>query len=156
MPSAARRRTAARTAKRCLIDSWMIRSSMFWRPLVIVARARLLDVGLDHVAVLGCVDRSRIDPANDLGPFRALLAQLQHTNFVSFADLREDHAEIAELLDRVGAHRQWNRPLIDRQKYAHRHARTPVPVPVGRSEEHTSELQSLMRNTYAVFCLKKK
>src|SRR3546814_9355860 len=27
---------------------------------------------------------------------------------------------------------------------------------VGRSEEHTSELQSLMRNSYAVFCLKKK
>src|SRR3546814_8207170 len=28
--------------------------------------------------------------------------------------------------------------------------------PKGRSEEHTSELQSLMRNSYAVFCLKKK
>src|SRR3546814_8689902 len=27
---------------------------------------------------------------------------------------------------------------------------------VMRSEEHTSELQSLMRNSYAVFCLKKK
>src|SRR3546814_8817791 len=27
---------------------------------------------------------------------------------------------------------------------------------VNRSEEHTSELQSLMRLTYAVFCLKKK
>src|SRR3546814_7172682 len=27
---------------------------------------------------------------------------------------------------------------------------------VARSEEHTSELQSLMRNSYAVFCLKKK
>src|SRR3546814_19612723 len=27
---------------------------------------------------------------------------------------------------------------------------------VVRSEEHTSELQSLMRNSYAVFCLKKK
>src|SRR3546814_7715865 len=26
----------------------------------------------------------------------------------------------------------------------------------GRSEEHTSELQSLMRNSYAVLCLKKK
>src|SRR3546814_9180947 len=26
----------------------------------------------------------------------------------------------------------------------------------GRSEEHTSELQSLMRRSYAVFCLKKK
>src|SRR3546814_5726305 len=30
---------------------------------------------------------------------------------------------------------------------------TQQPV---RSEEHTSELQSLMRNSYAVFCLKKK
>src|SRR3546814_2147481 len=28
--------------------------------------------------------------------------------------------------------------------------------PFQRSEEHTSELQSLMRNSYAVFCLKKK
>src|SRR3546814_2884039 len=28
--------------------------------------------------------------------------------------------------------------------------------PVVRSEEHTSELQSLMRTSYAVFCLKKK
>src|SRR3546814_2792349 len=27
---------------------------------------------------------------------------------------------------------------------------------LARSEEHTSELQSLMRNSYAVFCLKKK
>src|SRR3546814_3893753 len=27
---------------------------------------------------------------------------------------------------------------------------------LGRSEEHTSELQSLMRNSYAVLCLKKK
>src|SRR3546814_7507423 len=38
-----------------------------------------------------------------------------------------------------------------------------VQIPAGqranvlvRSEEHTSELQSLMRNSYAVFCLKKK
>src|SRR3546814_6153747 len=28
--------------------------------------------------------------------------------------------------------------------------------PCCRSEEHTSELQTLMRNSYAVFCLKKK
>src|SRR3546814_4810198 len=31
-----------------------------------------------------------------------------------------------------------------------------VHVHNGRSEEHTSELQSLMRISYAVFCLKKK
>src|SRR3546814_1934685 len=31
-----------------------------------------------------------------------------------------------------------------------------LPSASGRSEEHTSELQSLMRISYAVFCLKKK
>src|SRR3546814_14966780 len=46
------------------------------------------------------------------------------------------------------------------------HAREPYLLPliwnflgslsVSRSEEHTSELQSLMRISYAVFCLKKK
>src|SRR3546814_7025360 len=30
------------------------------------------------------------------------------------------------------------------------------PLAVSKSEEHTSELQSLMRISYAVFCLKKK
>src|SRR3546814_1594557 len=33
---------------------------------------------------------------------------------------------------------------------------SPQFRPVRRSEEHTSELQSLMRISYAVFCLKKK
>src|SRR3546814_6863186 len=32
----------------------------------------------------------------------------------------------------------------------------PQQVDLRRSEEHTSELQSLMRISYAVFCLKKK
>src|SRR3546814_9825602 len=32
----------------------------------------------------------------------------------------------------------------------------PIVSALGRSEEHTSELQSLMRISYAVFCLKKK
>src|SRR3546814_3091780 len=31
-----------------------------------------------------------------------------------------------------------------------------TPLEPTRSEEHTSELQSLMRHSYAVFCLKKK
>src|SRR3546814_3941871 len=38
-------------------------------------------------------------------------------------------------------------------RYACSNARAAVS---NRSEEHTSELQSLMRNSYAVFCLKKK
>src|SRR3546814_8583923 len=44
------------------------------------------------------------------------------------------------------------------------HWDVPIQTPLGvvhflishRSEEHTSELQSLMRISYAVFCLKKK
>src|SRR3546814_8673400 len=39
--------------------------------------------------------------------------------------------------------------------FACRRAFSPRKWP-GRSEEHTSELQSLMRISYAVFCLKKK
>src|SRR3546814_10391223 len=35
-------------------------------------------------------------------------------------------------------------------------ARSEMRLMRERSEEHTSELQSLMRNSYAVFCLKKK
>src|SRR3546814_3943397 len=35
-------------------------------------------------------------------------------------------------------------------------ARSSALIERGRSEEHTSELQSLMRISYAVFCLKKK
>src|SRR3546814_8937091 len=34
--------------------------------------------------------------------------------------------------------------------------RTRIEWRLSRSEEHTSELQSLMRRSYAVFCLKKK
>src|SRR3546814_1202937 len=34
--------------------------------------------------------------------------------------------------------------------------RSPASEAAARSEEHTSELQSRMRNSYAVFCLKKK
>src|SRR3546814_5316026 len=36
------------------------------------------------------------------------------------------------------------------------HDGSPISPGCGRSEEHTSELQSLMRISYAVFCLKKK
>src|SRR3546814_8612301 len=46
------------------------------------------------------------------------------------------------------------------QRGVSRHARIsgdrPWRFDDGRSEEHTSELQSLMRISYAVFCLKKK
>src|SRR3546814_6353935 len=40
--------------------------------------------------------------------------------------------------------------------HPHRHRMAHQDAPRDRSEEHTSELQSLMRISYAVFCLKKK
>src|SRR3546814_6039043 len=43
-----------------------------------------------------------------------------------------------------------------RAKPRRRSPRLEIPDLMGRSEEHTSELQSLMRISYAVFCLKKK
>src|SRR3546814_8574618 len=51
--------------------------------------------------------------------------------------------------------RNWWSPL---QNSATRRSRSPTATasPAWRSEEHTSELQSLMRISYAVFCLKKK
>src|SRR3546814_2416142 len=43
-----------------------------------------------------------------------------------------------------------------RSRWGHGKVRSVAPAVEARSEEHTSELQSLMRISYAVFCLKKK
>src|SRR3546814_2867389 len=58
-------------------------------------------------------------------------------------------------------HRLWITPAtvtsaVDRLEKAELSRRVAHPTDARRSEEHTSELQSLMRNSYAVFCLKKK
>src|SRR3546814_1271959 len=42
------------------------------------------------------------------------------------------------------------------RRKAHSHFLSPLRIIASRSEEHTSELQSLMRISYAVFCLTKK
>src|SRR3546814_3668552 len=48
----------------------------------------------------------------------------------------------------------WDRRTTSLQR--HRPTGRRLSVAPDRSEEHTSELQSLMRTSYAVFCLKKK
>src|SRR3546814_1857910 len=45
-------------------------------------------------------------------------------------------------------------PVLEHQKVALERATEALDQIRARSEEHTSELQSLMRNSYAVFCLK--
>src|SRR3546814_10305298 len=56
--------------------------------------------------------------------------------------------------------RSWPPPLDRQERTSSGSAGLPNgrshPLRGGRSEEHTSELQSLMRISYAVFCLKKK
>src|SRR3546814_1612809 len=71
-------------------------------------------------------------------------------------DRRCDHGDFADENDenpkpnRIDAHMGDNRISNGNRRHLHREHFEE------RSEEHTSELQSLMRNSYAVFCLKKK
>src|SRR3546814_4988551 len=51
--------------------------------------------------------------------------------------------------------RAWRR-AVDADRTGRRVEGAQARAVIGRSEEHTSELQSLMRISYAVFCLKKK
>src|SRR3546814_4750816 len=85
------------------------------------------------------------------------------TLFRSLADLiaRETGKPIWEALTEVDS--VINKVEISVAAYAERTGQKRLEGSMGtrtavrhRSEEHTSELQSLMRNSYAVFCLKKK
>src|SRR3546814_6473159 len=65
---------------------------------------------------------------------------------------------LARIVDRAGP--QVGALVLNANGDPARFAAFGLPVATdaveGRSEEHTSELQSLMRISYAVFCLKKK
>src|SRR3546814_7359934 len=66
---------------------------------------------------------------------------------------REGSASFGD--DRLIVEKYLERPRhVEVQVFADRHGNTVHLFE--RSEEHTSELQSLMRISYAVFCLKKK
>src|SRR3546814_4771763 len=81
-----------------------------------------------------------------------------------FRSQRADHAPRTRRVRRRRLHQgRRGRLLPQRRAVAAAGAvRTPAVTAAlpgrqpGRSEEHTSELQSLMRISYAVFCLKKK
>src|SRR3546814_10895131 len=75
--------------------------------------------------------RHRLDPVVDT---RAVLALGNHQQRWLRADALDEHAPVQAAVETADDDRQ----------------------PAARSEEHTSELQSLMRISYAVFCLTKK
>src|SRR3546814_9563599 len=67
--------------------------------------------------------------------------------------MRRDMPSIISIFSRIGC----SRGIAESEpRIVARGLDLVVLVTGGRSEEHTSELQSLMRISYAVFCLKKK
>src|SRR3546814_10707027 len=77
--------------------------------------------------------------------------------------IKQFHADLVSLgyegsYNRVAAFaRDWREDYRRQQQISGRGTFVPLSLAPGeRSEEHTSELQSLMRISYAVFCLKKK
>src|SRR3546814_5859877 len=68
---------------------------------------------------------------------------------------REQEA-LAAAVRAIAAQRGFGRVGVDRERHRAAMAATVESHRQSRSEEHTSELQSLMRSSYAVFCLKKK
>src|SRR3546814_3695641 len=82
------------------------------------------------------------------------------------APLQARHQFVVELTDKQIGHRvisydinAWPIKLSADREHGEQAERADADREqpgVGRSEEHTSELQSLMRISYAVFCLKKK
>src|SRR3546814_12083566 len=100
------------------------------------------------------------EPAGGLGNHRQAHARARdrrsEIESVGIVVRRDDGAQVAAVLDRgdrsdIGEdsrkHSGLPGALVDLE---------PVAAKLARSEEHTSELQSLMRISYAVFCLKKK
>src|SRR3546814_9533897 len=84
-----------------------------------------------------------------LFPYTTLFRSLKGGLKLAYRDILP-----AEILDRgkkgfsIPMH-VWRKTLMGRSE-------TLQEAMIRRSEEHTSELQSLMRISYAVFCLKKK
>src|SRR3546814_5716543 len=104
---------------------------------------------------------TRTDP---LFPYTTLCRSAQH------AGRRRAHAGRVELVAARGGYMQREAQHLGRLQPGVRHVvgvadpghrlagdgAAVLDIGEDRSEEHTSELQSLMRISYAVFCLKKK
>src|SRR3546814_1350802 len=80
----------------------------------------------------------RVERAHDIHQLRQVL----HAVAGAVGAALSPHVRVSGALDRIEA--DLRQPAL------------PVARRADRSEEHTSELQSLMRISYAVFCLKKK
>src|SRR3546814_10532015 len=94
----------------------------------------------EAIMTLPTVSKPRHDPVTTISPIAEIIAEARNGKpfILVDADDRENEGDII-----IPA--QFATP-----------DRINQMAPPARSEEHTSELQSLMRISYAVFCLKKK
>src|SRR3546814_6350591 len=106
-----------------------------------------------RAGILDLNDRYRDLLSNDLGAVGGLLFDIGSGRFPAppRSDSTENARDWTAMLDETRAQAQKLDKAIANQKESDR-----THGEIQRSEEHTSELQSLMRITYAVFCLKKK
>src|SRR3546814_3279004 len=116
-----------------------------------VCSSDLRRVGLDHWTPLRVERLVRLPASDDEAVNRSVTLSLKPLLRSGFRARPDRSPEIGRL-------RKIGQRLLIKHHIAEqaRTIRIPVHMIETRSEEHTSELQSLMRNSYAVFCLKKK
>src|SRR3546814_5313146 len=122
------------------------------------AKTRMLHQGREEIDIMSrALDFEAIQrfdlPVNGLFAGVCISDQLGDHGVIEHADLAAFHHAI---VDSDAIHLQ-RRIVADEPPG--RRKETPIwilGIDAVRSEEHTSELQSLMRISYAVFCLKKK
>src|SRR3546814_4574290 len=119
-------------------------------PYTTLFRSLLMTLS-EHAEITGTLEFStdlfdRTTAEVIVADFRAVMEQVVRTPAIPVADLNAlldaGRAEREEL-----GHQNLRRAGLDRLRQLRRSRST------ARSEEHTSELKSLMRNSYAVFCL---
>src|SRR3546814_8247935 len=100
----------------------------------------------NHQVVKIVADEGRLGAPRDGGLACAEVADVAGALDGEFAGVGQNEAAEARLLF-------TDREILRRQRLA---GVDGEGADAGRSEEHTSELQSLLRHSYPVFCLKKK
>src|SRR3546814_5819946 len=103
----------------------------------------------------------RSNPTDTLFPYTTLFRSPTDEERAAAADARrqaarEAEAEAAAMRRDLAMVESYATEDDLRRAYGERITLVEESLKTSRSEEHTSELQSLMRISYAVFCLKKK
>src|SRR3546814_8480537 len=97
-----------------------------------------------------------LEPGLEIGEHEARVLEVEHDAGECLAILGEDDGLVERLLRRGLRADRDRQPLLRQLAHQIDEALAFLAEAIDRSEEHTSELQSLMRISYAVFCLKKK